>query len=71
MINTLNRRQFLQTTGIKAAILALTSTKWSLGKVRGDNQTIRLPAEWLNPPNEFSQEPFWFWNDDLSEKELV
>ena len=71
MTNTLNRRQFLQTTGIKAAVLALTSAKWSLGEVRGNNQTVGLPAEWLNPPNEFSQAPFWFWNDDLSEKELV
>ena len=71
MTNTLNRRQFLQTTGIKAAIIALTSAKWSLGEVRGNNQTVRLPAEWFNPPNEFSQAPFWFWNDDLSEKELL
>jgi hypothetical protein len=25
---------------------------------------------WKNPPREFSQAPFWFWNDDLSEKEI-
>ena len=25
----------------------------------------------MNPPREFSITPFWFWNDDLKEKEIV
>jgi hypothetical protein len=32
---------------------------------------MKLPPEWLNPPSEFSQAPFWFWNDELSEQELL
>jgi len=31
----------------------------------------RLPEAWFDPPREFSQAPFWFWNDDLSEAEIV
>jgi hypothetical protein len=31
----------------------------------------KRPDERLNPPHEFSQAPFWFWNDDLSETELL
>lgn len=27
--------------------------------------------EWLDPPREFSLAPFWFWNDALSEDEMV
>lgn len=30
----------------------------------------KLLSEFLNPPEEFSPMPFWFWNDDLSEKEI-
>jgi len=30
-----------------------------------------LPPEWVDPPHEFSQIPFWFWNDELSEAELL
>ncbi|HQI27777.1 MAG TPA: glycosyl hydrolase, partial [Sedimentisphaerales bacterium] len=30
-----------------------------------------LPPEWVDPPHEFSQIPFWFWNDDLDEAELL
>ena len=32
---------------------------------------VILPGEWLSPPHEFSQAPFWFWNDNLSEAELL
>lgn len=30
-----------------------------------------LPQDWQNPPAEFSLVPFWFWNDDLSETEIM
>jgi hypothetical protein len=30
-----------------------------------------LPADFLRPPAEFSLMPFWFWNDELDEKELL
>lgn len=33
------------------------------------NSTV--PAEWAQPPVEFTLMPFWFWNDDLQETELL
>ncbi len=30
-----------------------------------------LPAEWHQPPVEFSLAPFWFWNDELHEAEIA
>ena len=27
-------------------------------------------SAWKDPPREFSQAPFWFWNDELSEQEI-
>ena len=33
--------------------------------------SINLPPDWKAPPEEFSLAPFWFWNDHLSEKEIV
>lgn len=32
---------------------------------------MTLPASWIDPPREFSVMPFWFWNDDLDEAEIV
>jgi hypothetical protein len=71
MLNRLNRRQFLEAVGAGTAglILPLESGSWAQGSAR--DQTVQLPAEWLRPPSEFSQAPFWFWNDDLSETELL
>ncbi|HEX3048873.1 MAG TPA: glycosyl hydrolase [Bacillota bacterium] len=31
----------------------------------------KLKQEFLNPPDEFSPIPFWFWNDALSETEIA
>jgi hypothetical protein len=30
-----------------------------------------IPQQWQNPPKEFSLAPFWFWNDELNETELI
>lgn len=30
-----------------------------------------LPAEFIDPPREFTLLPFWFWNDELTEAELL
>lgn len=32
---------------------------------------MNLPPAWLDPPREFSLAPFWFWNDELDEAEIV
>jgi hypothetical protein len=30
-----------------------------------------LPKELITPPREFSVMPFWFWNDDLKDEEII
>ncbi|MDI6447961.1 glycosyl hydrolase [Anaerobaca lacustris] len=65
MTRELNRRDFLGTAGAVALGLPLAGTLRAQGAPTG------VPAEWLDPPVEFAQAPFWFWNDDLSEKELL
>jgi hypothetical protein len=30
-----------------------------------------VPQKLLNPPKEFSVMPFWFWNDDLKDEEII
>ncbi len=32
---------------------------------------MKLPQELINPPNEYSVMPFWFWNDTLEEGEII
>jgi len=54
-----------------AAAVALPSVGQSLARAGDEDKALKLPDEWLNPPSEFSQAPFWFWNDDLSEAELL
>ncbi len=71
MLDRFNRRQFLGTIGVGTAGLILPLTSRSLAQANAGGQIVPLPAEWLRPPSEFSQAPFWFWNDDLSETELL
>ncbi len=65
MTGELNRRDFLGAAGTAALALPFT------GALRAQDVPMGMPPEWYNPPVEFSQAPFWFWNDDLSEKELL
>ncbi|NLF68628.1 MAG: hypothetical protein GX575_06170 [Candidatus Anammoximicrobium sp.] len=37
----------------------------------GASAAIGVPAEFQDPPREFSVMPFWFWNDDLKDEEIV
>jgi len=67
MRDQLNRRGFLEAVGLGAASVALPSGAWSVAQA----QAVKMPREWLDPPREFSQAPFWFWNDDLTEAELA
>jgi len=71
MVEKLDRRGFLEAVGLGAATLALPSKVLSLAGAGPQGRIVGLPAEWLDPPTEFSQAPFWFWNDDLSKEELA
>lgn len=31
----------------------------------------KLPADFIDPPREFSVMPFWFWNDTLKDEEII
>lgn len=65
----LNRRHFLWAVG--GAAVALCPGDSVLSRAAAGGVSVTLSPEWMNPPHEFSQTPFWFWNDDLSEAELL
>ena len=71
MTERIDRRSVLQGAGMGAASLALPWAGVSLGQGSPTPGAVRLPGDWMAPPKEFSQAPFWFWNDDLSESELA
>jgi hypothetical protein len=65
----LNRRHFLWAVG--GAAVALCPGDSVLRRAAAGGASVTPPPEWIEPPHEFSQAPFWFWNDDLSETELL
>ena len=67
----MDRRHFIVSAGMAA--LGVTTGTIADG-VRYEQKKAghdKLPADWLNTPAEFSLCPFWFWNDELSEKEIA
>ena len=64
----MNRRDFLKTTGERAFGLLLFGGLH--GFANANTKASGLPNGWLNPSRDFSLCPFWFWNDNLSEKEI-
>jgi len=70
MVDRFNRRHFLGIVGAGASALVLPLQRVS-AQAGARERVMKLPPEWLNPPSEFSQAPFWFWNDELSEQELL
>ncbi len=70
--NHINRRKFLGLvgSGIPATLLPgiLRASQNNAGHKIDD---LAFLDGWRNPPVEFSQAPFWFWNDNLSEEEIV
>jgi hypothetical protein len=64
----MNRRDFLRTTGEQTFGLLFFNGLYGLANA--DTGPTQLPAGWLKPSREFSLCPFWFWNDNLSEKEI-
>lgn len=69
MTERMDRRRFLEAVGVGA--VALASGGSSLAGLGTQTDAGGLPQGWLNPPSEFSQAPFWFWNDELTEAELL
>ncbi|MBZ0258229.1 hypothetical protein K8I31_19340, partial [bacterium] len=61
-----NRRRFIQQISASSAALSLSGLPRLV--LAQDNS---FWAQWQSPAREFSQAPFWFWNDDLSEKEIT
>lgn len=64
MKTNLNRRKFVGT-------IVLGSSSLMLNNKCSESNKRNILTEWKNPPREFSQAPFWFWNDELSEKEIL
>lgn len=62
----MRRRDFLCAAGVSLGGLAGLD-----GLCAGGGQSIGLPGEWRDVPVEFSMAPFWFWNDTLSQEEIV
>ncbi|MHA6483452.1 glycosylhydrolase-like jelly roll fold domain-containing protein [Paenibacillus sp. strain BS8-2] len=42
-----------------------------MNEVNTVNEFERLKQQFLSPPTEFSPIPFWFWNDALTQEEIV
>ena len=70
MASKFNRRRFLQVVGAGTSALVLPRKRVS-AQAAARAPEMALPPGWLDPPSEFSQAPFWFWNDNLSEQELL
>ena len=71
MTDSIHRRSFLR---LAAAALGAATSHPVLRPLIAAQQgapSADLPAHWINPPREFSLAPFWFWNDDLTEKEIA
>ena len=67
MGNMIDRRKFLAVVG--AGAIAGT---WPVnGFARQQRGGPPLPPGWVDPAREFSLGPFWFWNDQLSKKEIA
>ncbi|MEA3226889.1 MAG: glycosyl hydrolase, partial [Planctomycetota bacterium] len=68
----MNRRNFLGLfgAGVPAVLLPCTLGD-SKASATGKKGRSSFACGWSNPPFEFSQAPFWFWNDALSEEEIV
>jgi len=65
--NHIDRRRFLASVGIGA--LSAAATNVPLRAYCASSKSV--PAGWATPPAEFSLCPFWFWNDALTEQEIV
>ena len=68
MVCKMNRRGFLGLLGSGVPAVFLPG---AVGASESAGNRADFLDGWLNPPLEFSQAPFWFWNDALSEEEII
>lgn len=72
MASEIDRRSFLSLLGAGVPTILLPGAlRGAKGSVVRRKDGTHFLNGWLNPPAEFSQAPFWFWNDKLSEAEIV
>jgi len=71
METKITRRSFVSTIGMGLPVTLLSRRAESDGQAIPGEQHDRFLEQWANPPREYSQAPFWFWNDDLSEQEIA
>ena len=64
----ITRRNFIKYAGVGGSAIFL-NCRGNNGQ-QSKNQQAFLD-HWVDPPREFSQAPFWFWNDELTEKEIA
>ncbi len=69
----MNRRRFLGVLsgGVPAVALSAISLDAGQRSIDSEGDKGNFRQGWANPPREFSQAPFWFWNDMLSEEEII
>lgn len=67
-MKNLTRRRFIEAVPAAGSLLFM-SQKCAGQSISQD--PLSFESCWRNPPREFSQAPFWFWNDELSEKEIL
>lgn len=65
-----SRRRFFRTLAAGAS-LPLLGCSTALQNYERMNKRTAFVRQWKQPPREFSQAPFWFWNDELSEAEIA
>ncbi len=65
--NHIDRRRFLASVGI--GVFSAAAANVPLQVLGAGSKSV--PAGWATPPAEFSLCPFWFWNDALTEQEIV
>jgi len=70
-LNHIDRRCFLVSVGIGALGAAAANAPLRMYGASSKAGSEQVPADWTAPPAEFSLCPFWFWNDALSEREII
>src|SRR5512145_2110408 len=60
-----------KTLAVPAVALAAFLTGFAEPAPIGDRDVQAWLRQFRNAPREYTVMPFWFWNDDLSEKEIL